>query len=114
MDLRTEKEKQRSVLMKLKEISTVDDAFFHACQENIGKIGFVLPTASRLTSQSSSKRAASLANSNRYAGGSGTAGSATGLFRSSTSKTSGDETGGAIYVDINKVPTIVPVQKQAA
>merc|ERR1719471_465738 len=72
MDLRTEKEKQRSVLMKLKEISTVDDSFSHACQENIGKIGFVLPTASRLTSQSSSKRAASLANSNRSAGGSGT------------------------------------------
>ena len=102
MDLRTEKEKQRSVLIKLKEISSVDESFSSVCQQNIQKLGFTLPTASRLTSSvprralASTSGAAAVTSANSSNG-------ATNLFRTSTVKTSVED-GAAIYADLNQVP----------
>ena len=101
MDLRTEKEKQRSVLIKLKEISSVDESFSSVCQQNIQKLGFTLPTASRLTS--SVPRRALASTSGAAAVTTANSSGATNLFRTSTVKTSAED-GAAIYADLNQVP----------
>ena len=49
MDLRGEKEKQRSVMLKLREISGVDPEFSSICISYLEKIGFNIPTLNRLT-----------------------------------------------------------------
>lgn len=54
MDLRTEKEKQRGTLIKLRELSIGDPKFSTSCQSQIEKLGLPLPTLSRLEMQSSS------------------------------------------------------------
>ena len=49
MDLRAEKEKQRSVMLKLREISGVDIEFSSMCISYLEKLGFNLPALNRLT-----------------------------------------------------------------
>ena len=50
MDLRTEKQKQQSALIKLKEICDVDPSGFSSrCQADLTKAGFILPNPSRLS-----------------------------------------------------------------
>lgn len=111
MDLRTEKEKQRSVLIKLKEISSVDESFSSVCQQNIQKLGFTLPTASRLTSSVSRRRALASTSSAMAT----SSGANANLFRTSTAKTATSSVEeGAIYADLNQVPkpNVAASQKQ--
>ena len=49
MDLRAEKEKQRSVMLKLREISGVDPEFSSMCLAYLEKLGFNIPALNRLT-----------------------------------------------------------------
>ena len=108
MDLRTEKEKQRSVLIKLKEISSVDDSFSNTCQEKIHKIGFVLPTANRLTSTATSAKRTNAGRSGQAINSA----PANQYFRASTNKT--DEEA-PIHAGLNQIskPVLSEHQKQS-
>ena len=91
MDLRAEKEKQQSALIKLKEIASIDDDFSSQCQSQLQKIGFSLPTLSRLSVASQRPKVASKQSSaGRYSTGSGS------FFRSSQKSVGSSNAGGVV------------------
>lgn len=56
MDLREEKEKQRSALIKLRELSQADNDFSNRVQEFLCKVGVAIPPISRLEARATSSR----------------------------------------------------------
>ena len=65
MDLREEKERQRSALIKLRELSQADIDFNHSAQATLAKVGVVIPPISRLEARATSSRMTSTASSAR-------------------------------------------------
>ena len=56
MDLREEKEKQRSALIRLRELSQADEEFSERVQSYLAKVGLVIPPISRLEARATSSR----------------------------------------------------------
>ena len=56
MDLREEKEKQRSALIRLRELSQADEEFSERVQNYLSKVGLVIPPISRLEARATSSR----------------------------------------------------------
>jgi chromosome segregation ATPase len=67
MDLRYEKEKQRSALIKLRELSEADEVFSAKYQATVDGLGLAAPTLSRFETQPAASRSRSISrNSVRY------------------------------------------------
>ncbi len=56
MDLREEKEKQRTALIRLREISNVDQSFQKKVHEELAKLNLCIPPVSRLEARATSSR----------------------------------------------------------
>ena len=63
MDLRTEKEKQRGALIKLRELSTADPDFSTSCQVEVDRLGLTVPTLTRLEMRSANTTSGSKSRS---------------------------------------------------
>ena len=69
MDLRAEKEQQRGVLLKLRELGLADPDFAASCQVAVlDQLGLAAPTLSRLELRSSSSSAARSRSVSRMGG----------------------------------------------
>jgi chromosome segregation ATPase len=78
MDLREEKEKQRSALLQIRELSNTDTTFNYRVQEDLGRLGLCIPPISRMEARATSSRTSRLTASTRIA----TAGSSrSGFYR---------------------------------
>ena len=81
MDLRAEKEKQRSVMLKLREISGVDPEFSNMCIAYLEKVGFNIPALNRLTTPGMTGRKNRNAGVGEISGVSAWGGGAASMFR---------------------------------
>ncbi len=88
MDLRSEKERQRSAMIKLQELSSADRQFGASCNEATQKIGLSAPAMTRLEMQVASSTAKARARSaTRFGRFARSAEPAASLYRRSSSST---------------------------
>ncbi len=81
MDLREEKEKQRAALIRLREISDLDQVFHKKVQDELSRMSLCIPPVSRLEARAISSRATRAASTIRSAAATS---SSKGMYRPDT------------------------------